>query len=558
MEGKKYTIGIDYGTESGRAVLVDITDGGIVAAHVTKYRDGVIDKQLPFSNVILDSDFALQNPADYLSVLSISVPEVLKQSGINPADVIGVGVDFTACTILPTDEQLEPLCYKEHVRENPHAWVKLWKHHAAQEEANKITKIASDQGEEWLKRYGGKISSEWMLPKVWEVLNKAPEVFSQTAYFLEGSDWITAKMTGTIKRNSCAAGYKGTWHKKEGYIPAQFLNLLDPRLADIYETKLSGEVVSSGSKVGELTSEMAELMGLHSGIAVSAGLIDAHAAVPGVGVSEPEKMVMVMGTSTCHMLLSEKEVFIEGISGVVEDGIIPGLYAYEAGQAAVGDIFAWFIDKNVPTYICENAVSEGKTIHELLEEKSNKLKPGESGLIALDWQNGNRTPLVDADLSGLLIGLTLSTTPEEIYRALIESTAFGTRTIIDTFRKNGVAISELYACGGLPQRNKLLMQIYADVTNMEIKISSTTLTPAIGAAMYGAVAAGQSKGGYNTVIEACRNMAKLKEETYIPIQENVEKYDSLYLEYKRLHDYFGRGENNVMKRLKEMKEMNIR
>ena len=553
MMNRKYAIGVDYGTESGRAVLVDVSNGEVIATHVTAYNDGVIDQQLPGSSIRLDHDFALQNPNDYLTVLSTSVPEVIKTSGISPDKVIGIGIDFTASTILPTDNQLEPLCFKEQYKDNPHAWVKLWKHHAAQEEANKINQIALEQGEEWLKRYGGKISSEWMLPKVWQILNESPEIFDETEYFLEAADWITSKMIGSIKRNSCAAGYKGTWHKKEGYLSPEFLNLLDPRLRDIYGTKLRGEVASTGTNAGVLTGEIAELMGLSPGIAVAVGIIDAHAGVPGVGVSGPGKMVMVMGTSTCHMLLSENEVYVEGISGVVEDGIIPGLFAYEAGQAAVGDIFAWFTDHNVPAYIKEEAEKEGVSLHQLLEKKAGMLKPGGSGLIALDWHNGSRTPLVDADLSGVMIGLTLSTKPEEIYRALIEATAFGTRSIIDTFRNNNVEITELYACGGLPHRNKLLMQIYADVTNMEIKISDSTITPAIGAAMFGAVAAGSKNGGYDSIETAAKKMSKLKEETYKPIKENVLIYEELYKEYIRLQEYFGRGENNVMKRLKEMK-----
>ncbi|MFH7819699.1 ribulokinase [Neobacillus thermocopriae] len=554
MNSRKYAIGIDYGTESGRAVLVDVSNGEMIATHVTPYKDGVIDKQLPYSGVPLGPDFALQNPADYLSVLATSVPEVVKQAKVNPEDVIGIGLDFTSCTILPVDHQLEPLCLKESYKHNPHAWVKLWKHHAAQDEANKITERALQQGEAWLKRYGGKISSEWMLPKVWQVLDEAPEIYEAAAYFLEAADWVTAKMTGTVLRNSCAAGYKGIWHKKEGFVSSEFLRQLDPRLENLYETKLSGKVVPIGTKAGELTKEMADLMGLKPNTAVAVGIIDAHAGVPGVGVAEPGKMVMVMGTSTCHMLLSDREVHVDGISGVVEDGIIPGLFAYEAGQAAVGDIFAWYVDHQVPSYIKEEAEKEKVSVHEWLENKASRLKPGESGLIALDWHNGNRTPLVDAELSGLLLGVTLSTTPEEIYRAFIESTAFGTRLIIDTFRNQGVEINELYACGGLPHRNRLLMQIYADVTNMEIKISNTTHTPAVGAAMFGAVAAGSKNGGYDSVEEACRAMAKLKEETFIPIRENVEIYENLYKEYRRLKDYFGCGENNAMKKLKKWKE----
>jgi L-ribulokinase len=558
MTNCKYALGIDFGTESGRAVLVEVNTGEEIATHVTPYPDGVIDERLPGTGIKLDPDFALQNPDDYLEVLKRSVPEVLRQSGVDPSDVIGIGIDFTSCTILPVDGNLDPLCRKPEWRYNPHAWVKLWKHHAAQDEANVINRIAKELGEPWLQRYGGKISSEWMLPKVWQVLNEAPEVFEAADLFMEAVDWVIAKLTGVFKRNSCAAGYKGTWHKRDGYPSKEFLSALDPKLVNLYETKLRGDVVSLGSKAGELIPEMADQMGLKPGTAVAVGIIDAHAGVPGMGVVTPGKMVMVMGTSTCHMLLSDKEVLVEGISGVVEDGIIPGLYAYEAGQVAVGDIFAWFVEQGVPAYVVEDAKVARISVHEYLEERASRLRPGESGLIALDWHNGNRTPLVDANLSGLIVGQTLLTKPEEIYRALIEATAFGTRMIIDTFRKSGIDITELYACGGLPHKNRLLMQIYADVTNMEIKVSASTLTPAIGAAMLGAVAAGSINGGYDSIVDAAKKMARLKDESFRPIPKNVAIYEELYKEYVTLHDYFGRGINNVMKRLRELREFGMK
>jgi L-ribulokinase len=558
MTNCKYALGIDFGTESGRAVLVEVNTGEEIATHVTPYPDGVIDERLPGTGIKLDPDFALQNPDDYLEVLKRSVPEVLRQSGVDPSDVIGIGIDFTSCTILPVDGNLDPLCRKPEWRYNPHAWVKLWKHHAAQDEANVINRIAKELGEPWLQRYGGKISSEWMLPKVWQVLNEAPQVFEAADLFMEAVDWVIAKLTGVFKRNSCAAGYKGTWHKRDGYPSKGFLSALDPKLVNLYETKLRGDVVSLGSKAGELIPEMADQMGLKPGTAVAVGIIDAHAGVPGMGVVTPGKMVMVMGTSTCHMLLSDKEVLVEGISGVVEDGIIPGLYAYEAGQVAVGDIFAWFVEQGVPAYVVEDAKVARISVHEYLEERASRLRPGESGLIALDWHNGNRTPLVDANLSGLIVGQTLLTKPEEIYRALIEATAFGTRMIIDTFRKSGIDITELYACGGLPHKNRLLMQIYADVTNMEIKVSASTLTPAIGAAMLGAVAAGSINGGYDSIVDAAKKMARLKDESFRPIPKNVAIYEELYKEYVTLHDYFGRGINNVMKRLRELKEFGMK
>ena len=550
----KYAIGIDYGTQSGRAVLVDLATGEEIADHVTPYPHGVIDEELPGSGVRLEHDWALQHPGDYLEVLKRSVPEVMKMSGVNPEDVIGIGIDFTACTMLPVDEQLRPLCLLPEYRDNPHAWVKLWKHHAAQDEANKLNAIAAERGEKWVKRYGGKQSSEWMIAKIWQILDEAPEIYEKTDRFTEATDWVIAQLTGNFVRNSCTAGYKSIWHKREGYPSKDFFKALDPRLEHLTETKLRGDILPLGAKAGELTPEMAALTGLKPGIAVAVGNVDAHAAVPGVGVVTPGKMVMVMGTSICHMVLGTEEVEVEGMCGVVEDGIIPGYYGYEAGQSAVGDIFEWFVEQSVPAYVKEAAEREGLGLHAWLEQKAAAYKPGQTGLLALDWWNGNRSVLVDTDLTGLVIGCTLLTKPEEVYRALLEATAFGTRKIIEAFHGNGVRVDELYACGGLPQKNRLLMQIYADVTGREIKVAASRQTPAVGAAMFAAVAAGAVRGGYDSIVDAAKAMARVKEETFKPIPEHVKVYDRLYREYELLHDYFGRGGNDVMKRLKEIKE----
>lgn len=551
---KKYAMGVDYGTESGRAVLVDLSDGTEVADHVTVYPHGVIDERLPESGLPLEHDWALQHPGDYIEVLKRSVPAVMKESGVDPADVIGLGIDFTACTMLPVDADGEPLCFHPELQNDPHSWVKLWKHHAAQDEANRINDIAAMRGEAFLPRYGGKISSEWMIAKIWQILNDAPDLFERTDRFLEATDWVVSQMTGNIVRNSCTAGYKSIWHKQDGYPSSDFFKALDPRLEHLTKTKLRGEIVPQGTKAGELTADMAKLMGLMPGTAVAVGNVDAHAAVPGVGVVTPGKLVMAMGTSICHMLLGSEEKQVEGMCGVVEDGIIPGYFGYEAGQSAVGDIFAWYVDEAVPAYVKEAAEQEGVSVHLWLEQLAFAYKPGQTGLLALDWWNGNRSTLVDTDLTGLLMGCTLLTKPEEIYRTLLEGTAFGTRKIVDAFHENGVEVEELVACGGLPQKNRLLMQIYADVTNRVIKIADSKQTPALGAAMFGAVAAGSAKGGYDSIVEAAQRMARVKEETYRPIAENVDVYNKLYKEYSRLYDYFGRGENDVMKRLKSIKE----
>jgi L-ribulokinase len=551
---KKYAIGVDYGTESGRAVLVDLADGTELADHVTPYKHNVIDEMLPGTNIRLGHDWALQHPADYIEVLQQSIPAILKATKVNPTDIVGLGIDFTACTMLPVDEHGVPLCFLPQYKDQPHSWVKLWKHHAAQDEANRINEIAKQRGEAFLSRYGGKISSEWMLAKVWQILNEAPELYDRADQFLEATDWVVSQLTGNVTRNSCTAGYKAIWHKKDGYPSKEFLASCDPRLTNLVETKLRGQVVPLGTKAGELTYAMAVLTGLKPGTAVAVGNVDAHAAVPAVGVVTPNKMVMVMGTSTCHLLLGKDEKQVEGMCGVVEDGIVPGYYGYEAGQSAVGDIFAWYVEQSVPHYILEEANHAGMSIHELLEKKAAVYVPGESGLLSLDWWNGNRSVLVDTNLTGAMIGLTLATKPEEIYRALLEATAFGTRKIIDAFENYGVPVHELYACGGLPQRNHLLMQIYADVTNREIKIANSKQTAAVGAAMFGAVAAGSANGGYDHIVDAAKNMANVRSETYKPIPAHVVVYEKLYQEYCLLHDYLGRGENDVMKRLKRIKD----
>lgn len=548
-----YTIGVDFGTESGRALLVDITTGREVATHVTPYTHGVMDEVLVHSGLKLGQDWALQHPDDYIEVLRQSIPRVLSEANVSPDQVIGIGIDFTACTMMPLDAGGTPLCMLEEWRDNPHSWVKLWKHHAAQDEANLINEAAKRRGEKFLARYGGKLSSEWMLAKSLQILNEAPELYEHAVLFMEAADWVVMELTGQLARSSCTAGYKANWHKRDGYPSKEFLQSLDPRFGTLVEAKLRGPIKPLGSKAGGLTDSMAAITGLLPGTAVAVAIIDAHAMVPAVSVVTPGKLVLAMGTSTCHLILSDKEVTGEGICGVVEDGIIPGYYGYEAGQSAVGDIFAWYVEEAVPEYVRRKAAEDRLGIHEWLERGASQYEPGQTGLLALDWWNGSRSVLMDADLSGVILGLTLQTKPEEIYRALLEATAFGTRAIIEAFTESGVEVQELYACGGLPQRNRLLMQIYADVTGKEIKVADTVQTAAFGAAMFGAVAAGKERGGFESIVEAAEAIARVREETFKPIEANVRAYDQLYKEYKGLHDYLGRGENGVLKRLKALK-----
>jgi L-ribulokinase len=550
---KKYTIGVDYGTQSGRALLVEVATGKEVASAVKEYPHGVMDEYLPCGKVKLPHDWALQHPQDYLDVLSETIPAVLKEAKVSASDVIGLGIDFTACTMLPTDKSGKPLCFSEELKANPHAYVKLWKHHAAQDEANKLNKIAEERGEDFLKRYGGKISSEWLIPKIWQILDEAPEIYEKADRFMEATDWVIMQLTGVEARNSCTAGYKAIWHKQAGYPSKEFFKALDERLENLVEEKLSTDIYSIGAKAGEITERAAELTGLKVGTAIAVANVDAHVAVPAVGITDEAKMLMIMGTSTCHILLGTEEKIVPGMCGVVEDGVIPGYLGYEAGQSCVGDHFEWFVENSVPAGYTKEAEEKGIDIHTLLTEKASALKIGESGLVALDWWNGNRSVLVDVDLTGMLLGCTLLTKPEEIYRALIEATAYGTRMIVETFRENGVPIKELYAAGGIAEKNKLMMQIYSDVTNMEIRIAGSPQAPALGSAMFGALAAGKEKGGYDSIVEAAKYMSKVKEEYFKPIPENVEVYNKLYAEYKILHDYFGRGTNDVMKRLKKIK-----
>ena len=549
----KYALGIDYGTESARTVLVDLTDGREVASAVYPYSDGVIDERLPGSGVRLEPDWALQNPIDYVTAVTDTVPRVLQESGVDPGDVIGLGIDFTACTMLPTKADGTPLCVLPEYRDNPHAWVKLWKHHAAQPEADHLNAVARERGEPWPSRYGGKISSEWFFPKALQILNEAPEIYDAADRLIEAADWIVWQLTGVETRNACTAGYKAIWSKQAGFPSPDFFEALHPRIRDIVREKMSETIVPLGARAGGLAAEMARRTGLRPGMAVAVANVDAHVSVPAATVTEPGRMVMIMGTSTCHMVLGTEQRIVPGMCGVVEDGILPGLFGYEAGQSCVGDHFAWFVENAVPALYQQEALERKVGLHQLLEEKAAALRPGESGLVALDWWNGNRSVLVDVDLTGMLLGATLATRPEEIYRALIEATAYGTRVIVETFEESGVAVNELVATGGLPDRNRLLMQIYADVTGREIKVAAAQQAGALGSAMHGAVAAGAEAGGFADITEAAARMAHLRDEVYRPIPANKAVYDQLYAEYVTLHDYFGRGANDVMKRLKAIR-----
>ena len=549
----KYTIGIDFGSLSGRTVLVDAKTGEEIASAVCDYPHGVMDREL-WDGTPLGPDWALQHPQDYLDVLARTVPAVLRESGVSAWDVIGVGTDFTACTVLPVRTDGTPLCFLPEFAHNPHAYVKMWKHHAAQDKATRLNEIARARGEKWLANYGGKISSEWAIPKLWQVLDEAPEVYAAADRWIEAADWIVWQLCGQETRNSCTAGYKEMWNKRAGFPSDDFFRALDPRMEHVVDEKLSRTITPLGERAGGITPEAAKLTGLMPGTAVSVGNVDAHVCIPAVGIDGPHKMLAIMGTSTCHIMMGTEEKQVPGMCGVVEDGVLPGYFGYEAGQSCVGDHFAWFIQNCLPAAYAAQAQREGKDIHLFLREKAQALRPGQSGLLALDWWNGNRSVLVDVDLTGMMLGMTLQTKPEEIYRALIEATAYGTRMIVENYREHGVPVEEFYASGGISQKDPMTMQIYADVLRMPIRIAGSRQGPALGSAIFASKAAGAAAGGYDDVFEAARRMGRVKDTVYRPIPENAAVYDRLFAEYRTLHDYFGRGANDVMKRLKALRD----
>ena len=550
----KYTIGIDFGTLSARAILVDVKTGAeCPESGVFEYPHAVMETELP-SGKKLPYDYALQHPQDYLDAISFVVPEVLKSNNVSPDDVIGLGIDFTACTVFPIDADGTPLCLTEKYNDNPLAYVQLWKHHGAQEEANQLTATAAIRGETFLARYGGKASSETLFPRLWKIAKDDPKLYADMDQYVEAGDWIVGQITGNYVRNSCAAGYKALYHEREGYPSKEFFKALDPGLENVIEEKIAKSPVQAiGTKAGEINAAGSKLMGLNEGTAVAVAMIDAHAGVPGTLKEAAEnQMVLIMGTSGCQMSICKDEHIVPGCFGVVKDGMLPGFYGYECGQSGFGDHYAWFVDNCVPEKYAIAAREQGKDLHQYLTELADKLVPGESGLLALDWWNGNRSILVDNDLTGLMMGLRLTTRPEEIYRALIEATAFGTRVIIDNLDRSGCPTDAIFATGGIALKNPMLMQIFADITNRPFKIAGSKYGASLGSAVMGALAAGTERGGYDNIFDATAVMANLTDIEYQPIPENVAVYDKLYEQFLKLHDYFGRDGSDAMKVLKQI------
>jgi L-ribulokinase len=543
-----FTIGIDFGTESGRAVVVDARSGREVATAVHPYANGVIDQHLPGGDRPLPPDWALQDPADYLAVLQHAVPAALHAGGVAPEQVAGIGIDFTSCTMLPTARDGTPMCMLPEWRDHPHAWVKLWKHHAAQPQADRINAIARARGEPWLARYGGTYSAEWFFSKALQILEEDPALYAAAGRMIEAADWLVWQLTGQEVRNLCTAGYKAIYWDGD-YPSRDFFAALDPRFADIVETKLSYHLAQLGTSAGPLAPQPAAWMGLPPGIPVAVANVDAHVTAAAVDAVTPGIFVMIMGTSTCDIVLGEELRLVPGMCGVVRDGVIPGLWAYEAGQNGVGDIFAWYLEHAVPPQTHAAAREAGLSLHDYLEREAARLQPGEAGLLALDWWLGNRSTLVNTDLTGLIVGLNVATTPAEIYRTLIEATAFGARTIIDAFEQGGVPIHTLVAAGGLPEKNALVRQIYADVIGKPLLISASAQAPALGAAIHAAVAAGL----YPDIPAAAHALGRCRPEPVQPNAEHHAIYNQLYDEYTALYDYFGRGAQPVMQRLKRLR-----
>ncbi|PSR31069.1 MAG: ribulokinase [Sulfobacillus benefaciens] len=533
------TLGLDFGTESARIIAVHVSTGREIGKVVRPYADGVISETLPRSSRTLDAGWALQNPEDYRDIIFHGIPELLTQIAVDSRQIIGIGVAFTSCTVLPVNAQGTPLCLLDSFRDQPHSWPKLWKHHAAIEEATILENALKREDPQWLARYGGHVSVEWLWPKLFEILREAPEVFDAMDQMVEGADWVVHQLTGIWSRNIGGAGFKAFYQPDLGTFGAAWEKSF-PQLAQASRTKLRAPIVPIGAGVGALSADVAERLGLEPTTMVAAGMIDAHAAVIGTGAIEPGAVTMVMGTSTCHIVMDTELSTPEGIFGIVKDGLVPGRYACEAGQAAVGDIFGW-----VSGLVAAGASVPGAS-YDSLEREAAKIPAGGTGLLALDWWNGNRSVLGDPQLSGVLVGLRLDTTGADIYRAVMEATGFGTRRILDAFNTAGIACERLVACGGLPFKSTLLMQIYADILSRPIEVASSPEATALGAAIAAAVAAGSLRGGYATFSEAVKNMVAPIQRVVEPQASTHDLYESRYAHYLMLHDWFGRTQPSVL------------
>ena len=548
----RYVLGLDFGSLSGRALLVDAGTGETVAESVYEYPHAVMYRALPDGTPLPDGS-AVQHPQDYLDALSITVQRVKELSGCNADEIIGIAVDFTSATMLPVDRDLTPLCFDPKFSSQPKAYVTMWKDHTAAPQAELFDRICNETGAPYLAFCGGKCSAENGLAKVLCILQTAPEVYHAAYRILEAGDWITMLLTGEDRMSYNFAAYKQFWVRSLGGYPSkEFLRALDPRFESVVEDKFGGDTVTLNSRIGVLTESYASLLGLKAGTPVAPALIDSNAGIPACGVYGENVLTMIVGTSLCHLVQGTEFHAENGFLGITPDGLYEGLTSYEAGQSSCGDHMEWFLNNCLPASYTEEAKARGLGVHALMREKLSATRPGESGLLCLDWFNGNRSIYNDPDLSAMIVGMTLQTKPEEIYRALLEGTAFGTRRIYDNMIASGVAIDAIVACGGIALKDPLLMQIFADVLNRPIRVCASKQAPALGSAIRAAVAAGSCGGGYDTMKDAVTAMARLSDRVYEPNPACNAIYESLYQQYLKLHDAFGQ-ENGVMKRLRELR-----
>lgn len=533
-------IGIDFGTLSARAVVVRVRDSAVVGQAVGEYRHGVMDRVLSAGDGrALPPGFALQVPRDYLDAMVTSVRGAMAVADVEATDVVGIGIDATSATVLATDAEGQPLCERDAFVNDPQAYMKLWKHHGAKDQAEDMTDVARTEGEPWLARYGGSLSSELLLPKALELLQRAPDVYAAADEILDVVDWLTWRLSGVLVYAAGDSGYKRLF--QDGRYPSEaYLVRLDPRFGSVYREKMAHPVVSLGSRAGSLRQAAAEALGLPAGIAVAVGNVDAHVHALAVDAVRPGQLTGILGTSVCWVVCDEHLHEVPGVFGAVDGGVVDGLWGYEAGQTAVGDSFAWFVDHAVPQSYASEAQARGVPLQTLLDERAAQLDVGASGLIALDWMNGNRSILVDPDLSGLLIGQTLTTRPEEIYRALLESCAFGARVIIENFEEHGIPVGEIRAAGGL-LRSGALMQMYADVTRRPIATANNQQAGAFGAAITAAVAAGL----FPTLRDGADAMGGVQHAAYRPDPRSADAYDRLYQIYRRMYQLFGVGDSSM-------------
>lgn len=546
----QYVVGLDYGTLSARAIVVDVTNGRILGEKSEAYPHGVLENALPNGQRLMGTDWALADPLDYWYVLPAIVRGAVQEAGVKAQEVGALAIAATACTLMPVTADLTPLCALSAFSDRPHAYAKLWKHHRAQPHADAMTEAAQTLASGQLADYGGRISSEWAIPKVLEVLAEDAEIYRAADRFMQFSDWLTARLTGCFDvQNGSIATYKAMWSSKTGHPADTYLDAVDSHAREIVHQKLRGRKLMAGSLVGSLTVDAAEMLGLLPGTAIGMGHTDAHAAALGVGVAGEGDYAFIMGTSSCGHLLAKKKVRVPGVTGSLEDGLLPGYTCYSAGQACVGDMLDWFIRRAVPAEYVEEAAAAGG-LHALLEEKAAQQRPGDNGLIALDWWNGNRSTLVDANLSGLLLGLTMDTKPEDIYRALLDSIAFGHLEILENFRKHGLMVNNITLCGGIVGKNELLLQIMADVLNQPLNIAETPQATALGAAICAATALNVKNGGYASLADAIQHMKSHTRKTVRPCYDDAQSYRRLYAVYHRLYDFFGRENASLMATLR--------